>query len=60
MRFHEILRTDVEAVVAQPAQIGVDRYGNPRLSGFDHSHRAIIVVVASDDLDFVITTFPDD
>jgi hypothetical protein len=34
--------------------------GNPRLGGLDANGRAIIVVVADDDPDFVITTFPDD
>jgi hypothetical protein len=60
MRLHGILRTDVEAVVAHPAKVGVDEHRNPRLGGFDSSGRAIIVVIATDDPDFVITTFLDD
>ena len=30
------------------------------LTGLDREGRAIIVILADDDLDFVITTFPDD
>jgi hypothetical protein len=39
---------------------GSDEHGNPRLAAFDRSGRAIIVVVADDDPEFVITTFPGD
>jgi hypothetical protein len=37
-----------------------DERGNSRVSGLDTRGHAIIVVVAGDDRDYVITTFPDD
>jgi Domain of unknown function (DUF4258) len=58
MRLYGISRADVEGVVSRPVLESVDERGNPRLTGFDLGERAIIVVVADDDLDFVITTFP--
>jgi hypothetical protein len=60
MRLYEILSSDVESVVTRPVRRGVDEHGNPRLTGLDGGDRAIIVIVAGDDSDFVITTFPDD
>lgn len=60
MRLYEILPADVESVVEGRARTDVDEYGNPRLTGLDGGGRAIIVVIADDDPDFVITTFPDD
>jgi hypothetical protein len=41
-------------------RFSVDPRGNPRHTGPDANGRVIIVVVADDDPDFVITTFPDD
>ena len=60
MRLYGVSRTDVETVVACPRQVGIDEHGNQRLAGLGRGDRAIIVVVACDDPDFVITTFPDD
>jgi Domain of unknown function (DUF4258) len=60
MRLYGILSSDVESVVANPARTSRDEHGNPRLTGLDVSGRAIIVIVAGDDSNFVITTFPDD
>ncbi|HEX7290185.1 MAG TPA: DUF4258 domain-containing protein [Conexibacter sp.] len=60
MRLYKIMPADVIAVVAAPVSIGKDARGNCRLTGPDATGRAIIVVVADDDPDFVITTFPDD
>jgi hypothetical protein len=60
MRLYKIMVADVESVVAAPSSTEPDVKGNPRLSGLDANGRAIIVVVADDDRDFVITTFPDD
>ena len=60
MRLYGIQPRDVEAVVAYPASTGCDEHGNSRLAGFNDRGRAIIVVVANDDSNFVITTFPDD
>ena len=59
MRLYEILAADVEFVVTRPLQEGRDERGNSRLAGLDRSGRAIIVVLAGDDPEFVITTFPD-
>lgn len=60
MRLYDITRADVAAVIAAPAITGTDDRGNPRLTGPDANSRAIIVVIADDDPNFVITTFPDD
>jgi hypothetical protein len=60
MRLYKITIADVESVVAAPNSTHRDVKGNPRLGGLDANGRAIIVVVADDDRDFVITTFPDD
>ena len=60
MRLYGISDRDVEAVTSVPLLEAVDECGNPRLTGFDLDGRAIIVVIAGDDPDFVITTFPGD
>jgi hypothetical protein len=60
MRLYGITTSDVETVAAIPVQMQRDESGNMRLSGLDGKGRAIIVVLASDDATFVITTFPDD
>lgn len=60
MRFYAILFAEVEMVASHPFRKEVDKRGNPRLTGFGRGDRAIIVVLAKDDPDFVITTFPDD
>jgi hypothetical protein len=60
MRLYGITITDVESVAASPDQVARDAFGNSRRSGLDTSGRAIIVVVAHDTPNFVITTFPDD
>lgn len=60
MRLYEITAADLIAVATAPTTTGLDARGNQRLTGPDASGRAIIVVVADDDPDFVITTFPDD
>jgi hypothetical protein len=60
MRLYDILPGDVELAVARTLRAAIDDRGNPRLTGLDANGRAIIVVVAEDDPDYVITTFPDD
>jgi len=60
MRLYGITPADVRAVAARPTTTGRDAGGNHRLGGPDSNGRAIIVVIADDDHDFVITTFPDD
>jgi len=60
MRLYNITPADVRGVAAAPVAVGRDARGNRRLTGPDANGRAIIVVVADDDPDFVITTFPDD
>jgi hypothetical protein len=60
MRLYGILSSDIELVASHPARKEVDARGNPRLIGLDNRGRAIIVVIAKDDLNFVITTFPND
>lgn len=60
MRLYKILPTDVESVLSSASQVGTDDKGNPRIAGLDSGGRAIIVIAADDDPDFVITTFPDD
>jgi len=60
MRLYGISREDVGAALATPLGRECDERGNRRLTGLDLQGRAIIVVIAGDDPDFVITTFPDD
>ncbi len=60
MRHYKILFSEVELAAAYPIRREVDEDGNPCLTGLGAGNRAIIVVLAKDDLDFVITTFPDD
>ena len=60
MRLYGILPTDIKLAVANPVRRDVDSKGNSCLTGLGGGHRAIIVIVAGDDPDFVITTFPDD
>jgi hypothetical protein len=60
MRLYGIRRGDIEAVVANPLGTQFDHSGNWRLNGLGMDRRAIIVVLASDEPGFVITTFPDD
>jgi len=60
MRLYGISRRDVEVAMAAPLLRDCDERGNSRLTGLDSRGRAIIVVIADDDPDFVITTFPDD
>jgi hypothetical protein len=60
MRLYGILPTDIESVIARPMRVDIDEQGNPRVAGSGNGGRAIIVVVAGDDPNFVITTFPED
>ena len=60
MRLYGIRRGDVEAALASPTDTQHDQSGNWRLTGLGMDRRAIIVVLASDEPSFVITTFPDD
>jgi hypothetical protein len=60
MRLYGILAADVEWVATRPSKIAVDERGNLCLTRLDGTGRAIIAVIASDDPDFVITTFPED
>jgi hypothetical protein len=60
MRLYRIRSSDVVGVVTDPVKEGRDEHGNPRFAGLDVDGRAIIVVIASDDPNLVITTFPDD
>lgn len=60
MRHYKILFSEVELAAAYPIRREVDEDGNPRLTGLGTGNRAIIVVLAKDDLNFVITTFPED
>lgn len=57
MRLYRISLQDVEAVVTDPAGQDLDDRGNARLTGETEDGRPILVVVARDDPDFVITTF---
>lgn len=60
MRLYGIRTSDVASVVWNPVSTSLDQRGNRRLTGTGRSGRAIIVVVAGDEPNFVITTFPDD
>jgi uncharacterized SAM-dependent methyltransferase len=60
MRLYGISSADVAAAILQASVKGTEERGNVRLTGTDLGGRAIIVVIADDDPNFVITTFPDD
>jgi hypothetical protein len=57
IRLYSIAPEDVEAVVSNPVDRALDDRGNARLSGETADGRPILVVVAHDDPDFVITVF---
>jgi hypothetical protein len=57
MRLYGISQDDVESVIASPTGRDHDDRGNARLSGETGDGRPILVVVAQDDPDFVITAF---
>jgi hypothetical protein len=57
MRLYGILAADVEATVRKPSARTVDARGNSRLTGQSAEGRPILVVVAADDPEFVITAF---
>jgi len=57
MRLYCIALDDVESAAADPVARDVDDRGNTRLTGPAVDGRLILVVVARDDPDFVITVF---
>jgi hypothetical protein len=57
MRLYGVTVEDVEAAVSNPVSRDVDDRGNARLAGETADGRPILVVVAGDDPDFVITVF---
>jgi hypothetical protein len=57
MRLYRIDAEDVEATMREPAGRGIDNRGNARLIGETGDGRPILVVVAGDEPDFVITVF---
>jgi hypothetical protein len=59
MRLYGITPFDVAYAVAQPLRRGRDSRGNVLVVGLDCNGRAIIAIVAKDNPDFVITTFPE-
>jgi hypothetical protein len=56
MRLYSIDRTEVEAVIAAPLETRSEGQGKLRLIG-EVGGRAIVVVIAGDDPNLVITTF---
>ena len=57
MRLYGLGADDVETTLAQPLSREIDERGNLRLAGKTADGRPILVVVAGDDPDFVITVF---
>jgi hypothetical protein len=57
MRLYGISPQNVEEAAANPTGRSVDERGNVRLAGETGAGRPILVVVAEDDPDFVITVF---
>jgi hypothetical protein len=57
MRLYRIASQDVEATMRGATASELDDRGNARLSGMTADGRPILVVVAGDDPDFVITVF---
>lgn len=57
MRLYGIDAADLQATIAKPVSRQLDERGNTRLGGTTRDGRPILVVVAGDDPDFVITVF---
>jgi hypothetical protein len=57
MRLYGIALDDVESAAGDPVARDVDDRGNVRLTGRTVDGRLILLVVAGDDPDFVITVF---
>lgn len=57
MRLYRISQTDIAAAIRERLNREPDERGNHRLSGKTTDGRHILVVVAADDPEFVITTF---
>ncbi|MGH2874231.1 MAG: DUF4258 domain-containing protein [Solirubrobacteraceae bacterium] len=57
MRLYRISAEDVEAVVEAPTERALDERGNQRLGAERPGGRRILVIVAADDPEFVITVF---
>lgn len=57
MRLYGIAPEDVESTINEPAARNSDERGNARLLGTTSDGRRILVVIAGDDPDFVITVF---
>ena len=54
MRLYRVSRGDAERIAAESTEAGKDEKGNRKLTGEDERGE-VIVVVASDDPDFMIT-----
>ncbi len=57
MRLYGIDAADVQAMIAKPVSRRLDERGNTRLDARARDGRPSLVVVAGDDLGFVITGF---
>jgi hypothetical protein len=57
LRLYGGTAVEVESVVKSRLKKGLDRRGNPMYLGFA-GRRPVVVVVAGDDPNFVITVFP--
>jgi Domain of unknown function (DUF4258) len=58
MRLYGVSADDVQATITNASGREFDERGNVRLIGETGDGRPILVVVAGDDPDFVITVFP--
>lgn len=57
MRLYRIASSEVEGTLKSPLASELDERGNSRLTGETADGRPMLVVVASDDPDLVITVF---
>lgn len=57
MRLYRIASSEVEGTLKSPLTSELDERGNSRLTGETADGRPMLVVVASDDPDLVITVF---
>ena len=57
MRLYRLSREDVESAVMELESVEPDERGNQRLLGRAEDGRLILVVIAGDDPEFVITVF---
>lgn len=57
MRLYRVSKREAVRIAAKPMDTGLDRKGNARRAGLTDDGRKVVVVVARDDPELVITLF---